>query len=108
MSFDIASGDILNLDLEWDNARDQLYDILFRMQNQYDLGQSSTVKASVSFSSVGATEVTVPHGQQGVPQGYLVIEQEGLGTLYKSKSADRENYYFKCDVVGTTFKVVFL
>lgn len=63
-------------------------------------------------SDAGAdTEFTVEHKLGRIPTGYIVLEQDGAGSLYKDSGGtewDRQKAYFKCDQSSITFIVVFV
>jgi len=95
----------INIDYEWEMARLQIAKLLDDATNRFDIASSYNFKEIGTVTSNGATEVEYEHGYNGVPTGYIVVGQNGAGSLYYSKASDSSKIYFKSDVTGITFYI---
>lgn len=52
------------------------------------------------------TQDTVAHGLGKTPTGFIPVEKDKAGDIYKSASADEANLYLKCSVASVAVKLL--
>jgi len=71
-----------------------------------DLNETVNANNILSFQTNGTTQVTVPHGLDHIPTGWIIIYKDAISDIYDSAAADSTNFYFKSSTTGTNFKIM--
>jgi len=63
---------------------------------------------TISDTGAANSENTVTHGLKRTPIGFLILENDKAGVIYKSKTATTTEYYIKCSVANCAVKIMIL
>lgn len=106
MVYSVTPAQLGQLDKDLKDLKSVLADLINNLNVILDAGidfddNVDCVFVTYTTNAIANTQDTVAHGLGKIPVGYIVVNRDKVGIVYKSSTFTDSNLFLKCNVAST-------